>query len=166
MSRVYLMHTDKQDLSAAAWGLLEQILGYLPAVERGPHGKPFFPDRPGLQFSLSHTKGVVACAVSDRPCGLDIELENRKVNLAAARRFFTPREIAYAGNDVQRFLEVWTRKEALIKRDGGMPCPLNELETTGHPEILTKLHSGCVISYCNQVPEFIITIVNQINYIG
>ncbi|MBE6906704.1 MAG: 4'-phosphopantetheinyl transferase superfamily protein [Ruminococcaceae bacterium] len=166
MSRVYLMRTDRQDLSAAAWGLLEQILGHLPAVERGPHGKPFFPDHPDLQFSLSHTKGAVACAVSDRPCGLDIELENRKVNLAVARRFFTPREMIDTGNDALRFLEVWTRKEALIKRSGGMPCPLKELETIGHPEILTKLHSGFVISHCNEIPEFTVTIVNQIYDIG
>lgn len=160
MNLVYLMRTDSQDLSAAAWGLLEQILGYLPAVERGPHGKPFFPDHPDLQFSLSHTKGAVACAVSARPCGLDIESESRRVNFAVAGRFFTPREMIDTGTDALRFLEVWTRKEALIKRSGGLPCPLKELETTGHPEILTKLHSGFVISYCNEAPEFTAKIVN------
>ena len=161
MNRVYLMHTDRQDLSAAAaWGLLEQILGPLPSVERGPHGKPFFTDYPELQFSLSHTKGAVACAISDSPCGVDIELENRRVNLAVSRRFFTPREVAYIGCDTLRFLEVWTRKEAILKRRGGLPCPLKELETTGHPEILTRLQNGFVISYCSQIPEFTVSIVN------
>ncbi len=166
MNRVYLMHTDKQNLSAAAWGLLEQILGHLPAVERGVHGKPFFPDHPAVHFSLSHTKGAVACVISDRPCGLDIERESRKVNLSVVKRFFTSKEAAYIGNNAPRFLEVWTRKEALIKRVGGMFRPLKELETTGHPQIQTKRHDGILISYCDENPEFSIIIVNQSKYIG
>lgn len=166
MNRVYLMRTDRQDLSAAAWGLLEQILGHLPAVAREAHGKPFFPDHPALHFSLSHTKGAVACTISDRPCGLDIERESRRVNLSVAERFFTPKEAAYVGNNAPRFLEVWTRKEALIKRSGGMFRPLKELETTGHPQIQTKLHAGILISYCDENPEFSVYIVNQSKYIG
>ena len=43
-----------------AWALLERALTdrgleQMPAVERAPGGKPYFPDRPGLCFSLSHS---------------------------------------------------------------------------------------------------------------
>ena len=37
----------------------------LPAVERSPRGKPFFPGEPDRFFSLSHSGGYALCALSD-----------------------------------------------------------------------------------------------------
>lgn len=160
MNRVYFMRTETADRSAAAWKLLQSIIGPLPKVERGKHGKPYFPDHPDLQFSISHTVGAVACAVSDRPCGIDIESVQRSVNCRIAKRFYTKREIAYATNSMH-FLEVWTRKEALIKRLGGIVQPMRELETVGNPEIQTQHYNGYLISFCSENPKFKITNVNE-----
>ena len=160
MTRVYLMRTNAADLSAAAWRLLEYIVGPLPETAKSPHGKPFFPDKPELAFNLSHTAGAVVCAISDHPCGIDVEPVNRLVNRKIAGRFFTSREIAFA-TDSRRFLEVWTRKEALIKRDGGILRPMREIETIGHPQIKTQVQSRYIVSFCGKNPQFAIVEVEQ-----
>ena len=55
--------------SAAAWSLLAWALrrdfglGGLP-VAGLDGGKPYFPSRPDICFSLSHTRGFVLCALS------------------------------------------------------------------------------------------------------
>jgi 4'-phosphopantetheinyl transferase len=45
----------------------------LPAVKKHRTGKPYFPDRPDIFFSLSHTSTHVLCAVASTPVGVDIE---------------------------------------------------------------------------------------------
>lgn len=160
MNRVYFMETEAADRSAAAWKLLQTIIGPLPKVERGKHGKPYFPDHPDLQFSISHTTGAVACAISKHPCGIDIESVQRSVNCRIAKRFYTKREIAYA-TDSTLFLEVWTRKEALIKRLEGIVRPMQEMETVGNSEIQTQHYDGYLISFCSENPRFLITNVNE-----
>ena len=46
-------------------------------VERTKRGKPFFPDQPGLQFSISHSGSVWACVMAEHPVGLDIQEHTR-----------------------------------------------------------------------------------------
>ena len=54
----------------------------LPRLETGEKGKPFFPDRPDLQFSLSHCRAAVACALDAFPLGVDVQ-EVRPLRRAA-----------------------------------------------------------------------------------
>lgn len=51
----------------------EYGLTELPRIETGKKGKPFFPDRPDLQFSLSHCETAVACALDCSPLGVDVQ---------------------------------------------------------------------------------------------
>ena len=44
-----------------------------PRIETGEKGKPFFPDRPDLQFSLSHCQTAVACALAPALVGVDVQ---------------------------------------------------------------------------------------------
>ena len=89
--------------------------------------KPRFVDG-GTQFSLSHTKGLVACAVSDRAVGVDVEHE-RPCHEALARRFFTREEQRFlqASSAPDRdFTMLWTLKESYVKALGlGLRQPLN-----------------------------------------
>ncbi len=78
---------------------------------------------PGLCFSLSHTDGIVAVAVSPTPVGVDVEAVDR-LRSGLARRILTPEERQQLGQispaTQPRFLaEKWTQKESVFKRLGG-----------------------------------------------
>ena len=66
--------------------------------DKAPTGKPFLIDqgRCRTSFSLSHTSGMVACAVTtDADVGIDVECVDRDVAVAdVAARFFAPGETA------------------------------------------------------------------------
>ncbi len=88
-------------------------------------GKPSLPDFPRLQFNVSHSGDLWACAVSDTTwLGLDIERIRPMPDCdAIARRFFAPSELlalnAFSeGERAAAFFRCWTRKEAYIKALG------------------------------------------------
>jgi 4'-phosphopantetheinyl transferase len=95
--------------------------------DKDTHGKPFLIDQGAFRasFSLSHTHGMVACAVTrDADVGVDVECIDRAVNAAEiAARFFAPAEahlLAQLGADARRdrFFDLWTLKEAFVKALG------------------------------------------------
>jgi 4'-phosphopantetheinyl transferase len=106
------------------------------AFRRGAYGRPEIiapSGTPRLRFSLSHTRGLTACAIGgDCDIGVDVE-EIRHVHHpeTIARRYFSAREAAKlsAGSrDVrrERFFEYWTLKEAYSKARGlGLFLPLD-----------------------------------------
>jgi 4'-phosphopantetheinyl transferase len=62
------------------------------------HGRPEILDRPrgvpDLRFNLSHTDGLIACAVTiGREVGIDVEHIQRHLTHDIAGRFFAPREV-------------------------------------------------------------------------
>ena len=84
-------------------------------------GKPYIKDS-NLYFSLSHSNGVIALAVSKEEIGLDIEIiKDVKDNLALKVMNEAEYNI-YKGlskNDkISYFYEVWTSKEAYVKKLG------------------------------------------------
>ncbi len=106
-------------------GLSPQPWQYLP------HGKP--KPQSGIYFNISHCKDAVAVAFYDAEVGIDIE-RMRKVNHQSFGRVFTAEELNYIGNSDERFFELWTRKEALIKADGGgFSLPVNEIDSLQQP---------------------------------
>jgi 4'-phosphopantetheinyl transferase len=108
--------------------------------DKTPSGKPFLTDTGDFRasFSLSHTRGMVACAVTaDADVGVDVESVDRDVDAAAiAARFFAPAEAAHLlqfdeETRRDRFFDLWTLKEALVKALGtGMATALNRLAFT------------------------------------
>src|SRR5574344_1538452 len=44
-----------------------------PVFEYGEHGKPSIIGHDDVHFNLSHGKTAVACAISEKPIGIDIE---------------------------------------------------------------------------------------------
>lgn len=107
-----------------------------PIVVDG-HGRPELAERPAdtpdLRFNLSHTVGLVACAVAvGREVGVDVEHVGRPVAHEIPERFFSPSEVAdlRALPDADQqivFFDYWTLKEAYIKARGlGLALPLRQ----------------------------------------
>jgi 4'-phosphopantetheinyl transferase len=103
--------------------------------ERGrPHLVARPSGAPDLRFNLSHTPGLVACAVTvGREVGVDVEeIGRRLVHDTIPERFFSAREVAdlRAHPDPEQrvlFFDYWTLKESYIKARGlGLALPLGQ----------------------------------------
>jgi 4'-phosphopantetheinyl transferase len=118
-------------------------LGISPEAIRfgqGRLGKPFI-EEPwhgrGLHFNLAHSGSLVVCAVSGRgPVGVDVERMDRRVAAEdMARAHFTRAEAEWIRSGpekaAQRFLALWTLKEACLKVTGeGLSRGLDQLSFT------------------------------------
>jgi len=88
-------------------------------------GKPRLAGGASREFNLSHTRGLVACAIADPEIGIDLEVrDTRSSRYASVERSCAPAErewLARSEGDEKalRFLELWTLKEALLKAMGG-----------------------------------------------
>ena len=106
--------------SEAARRLLGELLGCEALVEHDTHGAPYLPAHPDLHISLSHCRTAVAVAVNDRAVGIDIE-SRCKINPSLIGRVCTPDEqqaIDRSDDPEMAFLQLWTRKEAVLKCRG------------------------------------------------
>lgn len=111
---------------AAAYLLLCQALRQTygitapPVFSFGQHGKPFMAEHPDIHFSLSHCREAVACGVSDKPIGIDIETP-RSFSPALLAKVMSQAEadaILTDENPQLAFSRLWTRKEAVFKLTG------------------------------------------------
>ena len=103
------------DLLAAEYGLHE-----LPELARQEGGKPFFPQKPDLQFNVSHSGDFALCGAGSAPLGVDIEtVRPRREGLA--KYICSPAEYAWyerLGGDWESLYTIWTLKEARVKCTG------------------------------------------------
>jgi 4'-phosphopantetheinyl transferase len=119
------------------------------------HGRPHISPRHGaldLSFNLSHSKGLVALAVSrQRAIGVDVEnVMARPASPALAERFFAAEEACELmavppALRAQRFFEYWTLKEAYVKARGiGMSLPLDRFSFhfPGSDALRVAFHPG------------------------
>ncbi len=86
-------------------------------------GKPCVQLQREIGFNFSHSGNIVAFIFSARPCGIDVEHRKRKRGLERiSKHYFHQDEIDWVmpqgtvEND--RFYQIWTRKEALLKATG------------------------------------------------
>ena len=102
-----------------------------PSYYYGKNGKPYFNN--GEQFfSLSHSGCFVACAISDKPVGVDIQ-QVRAYRPATAERILNESENLILQNSTDKektFCYLWAKKEAVAKKRGG-----------GIGEILKGIHT-------------------------
>ena len=77
------------------------------------HGKPYFEDRKDLFFSISHCKSAVAVAIDDKEVGIDIE-EISRYKESLVEYTMNEEEKRFAGKK-DKFIEIWTQKEAVFK---------------------------------------------------
>lgn len=90
---------------------------------RAEFGKPYLLDHKSLRFNFSDTKDAILIGVTkDCEIGVDIETLNRELDHeGVADHYFTDAEIKELKNSSEpkrRFLEYWTRKEAILKSSG------------------------------------------------
>lgn len=97
-------------LLAHAWG--QVYGGQMPAMEKDSFGKPFFPARPDVFFSLSHTDTHVLCAIGGVPVGADIQT-HRPVSDRLREQTTGERE-----RELFDFFDLWCLKESYIKLKG------------------------------------------------
>ena len=126
MIDIYLSHTDEKE-SPAARDLLLRVLeheyGRLnPLIQTGGQGKPFVEGGPC--FSISHSRGDIAVAVSQKEIGLDME-QVRPYHEKLPPRIFSREELqwfAERGETRIDFFTLWTLKESYYKFLGsGLP---------------------------------------------
>ncbi len=131
----------------------------LPSIIRGEYGKPGFSENIGMDFSISHTDGLVICALCEGDVGADCESEFQRDPMHMAERFFAAPELEYVRNASDRkaaFTEIWTKKEAYVKRLGtGLAAPLKSFDVTGG-EIYTETFKieEYTISVCSEKKYF------------
>ena len=113
----------RQERAAAMVGLQKALLTRNIASFRllvSPNGKPYLENEPP-HFSISHSGGLCAVALSDSPVGVDLQSLDFAEKIGDtdkfARRFFAPDEYAEFSKtpSPQKLCELWTRKEALCK---------------------------------------------------
>jgi 4'-phosphopantetheinyl transferase len=103
----------------------------------GQHGRPWLPEVPDLQFSVTHSAGWVAVAVfRGCPVGVDVEevglFDDGELG-SIADQALAPEERAELArlpveDRARAFTTYWTRKEALVKATGeGLATPLDRL---------------------------------------
>jgi len=111
---------------ALARSLLKQVCpGRTLQFSRDENAKPYLLGGP--HFNISHSGEHVLCAVDESPVGADIE-EFRSVNENLIRKVCTENELEWIAGSRERFLQVWTAKEAYLKYLGvGLRMPLREV---------------------------------------
>jgi 4'-phosphopantetheinyl transferase len=108
------------------------------------HGKPEVlrdAGTPPLRFNLSHTRGLVAVALTlEHDVGIDVELvDSKRFSFDLAARTFAPEEVellraTLAADQPQALFAIWTLKEAVIKAMGrGLSMPLADFALSLDP---------------------------------
>lgn len=129
-----------------------------PTFLTGEHGKPLLAEFPDIHFNLSHCSHAIACAVGDRPVGIDVESTDRHISSSLLRYTMNDREQEEIANDPKAFFRLWTRKEALVKMQGtglqsNIPDILSDVNLMG-VTISTEDHSdkGYILSVAYKNP--------------
>lgn len=134
--------------------------------ETGCYGKPNAKHL-NVKFNISHSEEVVVCAISDKPVGIDVEMI-RPIGTNILRKLCTDIDLKYIlGSDrvsinipnnfddqqLHRFYEVWTAKEAYFKCIG---TGIKNLKSISMDELVgdRKMY---------QIENYIITIVETDN---
>jgi 4'-phosphopantetheinyl transferase len=143
LGRIHTHHGDMPDQYLVSRALCRTVLSHYAEVPSGAwvfdtnsYGKPHVTQpvwARDLKFNISHTDGIVACAVSRNfELGLDIENTQRDLDhWIVARAAFAPSEVVAMRSmpkhqQRQYFYTVWTLKEAYIKAKGkGLLLPLD-----------------------------------------
>ncbi|MGC8119756.1 4'-phosphopantetheinyl transferase family protein [Marinobacter sp. VGCF2001] len=143
---------------------LAQASGQAPAACYPVEGRPTASASPkGLHLSLSHSRGLTACAVGPGALGIDLEPSQRSSDWArVTRRWFSAveQEWLLKANDPFQFLKVWTLKEAWLKATGrGIAGNLQTLEVRKNFELYGDRPDRQWQASCVYADGFLVTLV-------
>lgn len=139
----------------------------------GSKGKPHLDGISDIHFNISHSGGMIVCAVASSSIGVDVE-HDRKINFRVAERFFSSSEIndLFSLPEADRqayFFQLWTIKESFLKTIGsGLTRTLNSFTVirTDHGfslagdqvsetlNVKTYQIPGYYLAVCNESQDF------------
>lgn len=132
------------------------------------NGKPYLKAFPNFFFNISHSEMLVAIGFSDTEIGIDTE-KLRLPNFKIAERFFSADEKIYIGDNPKHFFEVWTKKEAFLKREGtGLKFPLSSYDVIKNKNTFNTLTFGYkdyLISFANKSKEFNLKTFTELEFL-
>lgn len=123
-----------------------------------PSGKPVAEVKGNEVFvSLTHSGNFVACALSNNPVGIDLEV----------KRYFNPRVlkalcdaerefVAKSKDEATAFLKIWTAKEAYLKMTGEGLAGFSKAEVL--PLVKNGKWDGLILK-SNQTEDYTLTII-------
>lgn len=142
---------------AEHFGLVENDI----TINKDSNGAPFVEGIDGVFVSITHTKGMVACAFADSRVGVDAEViaTRRK---SVENRVFTSDEsklLDSSADENTAFFTLWTLKESWLKAIGtGFAGNAKEIEfySLTNPvasnssafSFFTEIQGGCVLTVC------------------
>ncbi len=113
-------------------------------LAENPHGKPIIVGSK-LYFNVSHTSGAVACIISDKEVGIDIE-NIAEIKKPILNKCFTEAEISGIKTPAD-FYRYWTLKESYLKALGcGIDRKLSDIEFLLSNNIVCA-DSGAVVPF-------------------
>lgn len=151
-------HREDRIRSVAADMLVRRAVSDIYAVDgqdvvilEDKFGAPYI-EGINAHISISHSGDYAACALSDKPIGIDIE-KIRPISRRVAERTFSAGELEYLGSGEElcgealvRFYEIWTAKEAYAKMKGKGMSLHDTPDTAKLTHIIREYPDGYVIS--------------------
>lgn len=130
-------------------------------MKLGSKGKPYL--HGAEYFNWSHSENMVVVGFSDSPIGVDVE-KQKKMDWESLLSYFHEQEQNYikqANNPLQKYYEVWTRKEAYLKGVGsGLTDEMNTIDcsksSVGNKLVWNicthQIPTDYVVSFCTLAP--------------
>ena len=140
---------------AAVWSLLSFAFAHSLGLNISrmnfffDNGKPECSE---CEFSLSHTDGYVAVAVSSRSVGVDVELLTTRFTEKLFNRITTENERKRMTYSPLRTAMLWTAKESIFKQAGKGVFAPKKIETSDR-RTLTMTDDRLVLSVATEVND-------------
>ena len=166
----YRFDKDKK-LSAGAYLLLKKLLAEIGIdnfeIKLGKYGKAYISNRKNIYFNMSHSRKFVACAISDKEVGIDIEYNDPTIDLNIARNYFYNQEyesIMNAKNPSDEFFRYWVLKESYMKYTGlGFNLDLDNFEIILKDKITLKNDKNNIKFNLFDLKEYKLAIASSYN---
>ena len=137
---------EDKKLRCGSYLLLKKLLGEIglsnPTFKFGKYAKPYISNCENIYFNLSHSGKLIACVISDREVGVDVEYNDSTIDLNIAKHYFYNSEyenIMNSKNPSEEFFNYWVLKESYMKYTGlGFHLKLNSFEIMIDDEIKLK----------------------------
>lgn len=116
----------------------------------GTHGKPALSDSFAPHFNISHSGKYAVCALSELPCGIDIQEKKRLKNQRIFEKVLSKKEqneVRLSTDKKASFYQYWARKESFLKLTGqGIIVDLREIPKPVWYEdfVLGQDYAGCI----------------------
>lgn len=125
-------------------------------ISYGEFGKPYLSDYPHAHFNISHSGQYIACAVCNRPVGIDVQVI-RPYCPGVARRICVPEElqqIETSADLAAEFTKLWTKKEAYLKMLGyGLTTNIKTTACSTASKMKTLKYENTYLSYISAGSE-------------